>query len=187
MVEPTDQEPGANRLKAPRREHCVNSAPAKSPKGITFNDHCYRIQLPLAGTISNVIDLSAERERRRPRARLDIAAAFARIEALDEFVCSEVRAGMSEARGARHRQPESLDLSCISFEDCADALKALARVPFSDVDEALHYAMSALIEPLWTRLMDLDTKRGIRVIRSVEKPQRLAFRAAKSGDPETAA
>jgi hypothetical protein len=154
-------------------------------------------QPPEAGALSNVIDLAAEREIRRPVDPLERCAELSKQvwRSLEAAGYSRPNADGSQPEnplirqlGARAKlkrmlnpppaQPDVVDfransllpdLSSLSFEDCAAVVKSMARIPFSDVDEVLHYATYTLLEHVWTRLLDLDPKRGERVINSAMK------------------
>jgi hypothetical protein len=109
-----------------------------------------------------------------------------------DFQCHDVRPDPLDARPTMIRR-ESMplpDLSSLSFEDCAAVVKSMERIPFTGVDEVLHYSTSILIEHVWTRLLDLDTKRGTRVINSAMRAgarKRRHSNTPSSNTPQSAA
>jgi hypothetical protein len=59
------------------------------------------------------------------------------------------------------------DLSSMSFQECAVALRAVARFPFSHHDDILFPFMHALWSALFKRLVSIDKKKALRFTDSV--------------------
>jgi hypothetical protein len=125
-------------------------------------------QLPEAGALYNLIDLSAERAKRRP---IDEATRLSNeVWAGLGTVQTQLSSATAEVRDIRSRQEQKPDFSGLSFDECADVLKALACFPQAEFGA---YGLKCgplfgVINPLWCQAMDqlssLDAKRADRVI-----------------------
>jgi hypothetical protein len=125
---------------------------------------------PPDGASSNVVDMAAFRSQRQSRNRVkafltgeieddllrECDDVLVECKALADSAWSELeKAGYGH--GTSFPKRSTTDVSSLTFDDCVEVLRALARVPYGGYGEFLYPAINPLWGKLVNRILALDS------------------------------